>query len=42
MIRLNRAIESMPPDKREEFDKFATGLSALFGSPQVAKEVETK
>ena len=39
MIRLNKTVESMSPDRRTEFDKFATGLSALFGSPQVAKEV---
>ena len=42
MIRLNKAVESMPPDRQAEFDKIATGLSALFGSVQVAKEDETK
>ena len=38
IVKMNKMFETMPPERREEFDKIATGLSALFGSVQVSKE----
>ena len=39
-VKMNETFKAMPPERKEQFNKIATGLSALFGSVQVKKEEE--